>query len=89
MKLGVIVFAVLLAALASVVSLGSTSHCEGDHEAESNTECACVCCCAPTFICLQQVSGPASQRFARAGSTDMLFLGRLLITDIFRPPTSA
>jgi hypothetical protein len=89
MKFGVTVFAVLFAALASVVSLGATAHCGGDHEEESATECACVCCCAPTLICLEQASGPASHRSVRAGSTDMLFLGRLLITDIFRPPTSA
>jgi hypothetical protein len=89
MKLIVKAFVVVLVALAFIAPLAATMHCEGNSEAECATECACICHSDPASACLEQASGLMAHRSERASSTDMLCLGRLSISDIFRPPIAA
>jgi hypothetical protein len=82
-------FMVALVALAFVAPLVMTEHCESDQAAECAPECVCACHAAPAFTCLTQASGLRARRAERAHSIDMLFLERLSIADIYRPPISA
>ena len=89
MKFFLKVSLVVLFALALIVPLTAITHCEDEHESECATECACVCSCEPVFITLEQAYDLSAHASEYAGSLDILFPGRLLIADIFRPPTSA
>jgi hypothetical protein len=78
-----------LVALAFVAPLVTSEHCKSDQAAECAPECLCTCHPSPALTSLAQVSNLRAQRAERAHSIDMLFLERLAITDIYRPPTSA
>jgi len=80
---------VALVALAFVAPLVMTAHCESDQVEECSPECPCACHPAPAFTSLAQASGLTALSPERAHAIDMLFLERLLIADIYRPPTSA
>jgi hypothetical protein len=89
MKLIVTAFVLVFVSLALFAPLAATAHCDGDHESDCATECTCVCCCAPVLSCLEHASGLTAHLSEYASPTDVLFVGRLLIADIYRPPTSA
>lgn len=78
-----------LLVLAFVAPLVMASHCKGEHEENCATECACACCCAPVLGLLEQTGGQAARCSEYAGSVDMPLSGRLLPSDIFRPPAAA
>lgn len=82
-------FAVVLITLAFVSPLASAAHSEGDHESDCAAECACLGCCAPAFAWLEQAGDLKPRHTEYASLPDMLFRGRLLLADIFRPPTAA
>jgi hypothetical protein len=89
MKLLVNVFAVILATLAFAATLSTPAHCESGQEAECETECACACCAAPVFTTVDRGSSLNANRAERAYFSDMSYMGKQSITDIFRPPISA
>ncbi len=83
------VFVVILVALAFSASLGATVDCEGGHEAECSTECACFCCSTPAFVPLKQTSSLKTSKAEHAWTSDMSYMGKPSVADIFRPPISA
>jgi hypothetical protein len=81
--------AVALAALALLMPPDVTAHCgAGDQAAECTPECVCECHLGSAFSCLAQACGLTTYQSDFADPTDMFFIGRLLIVDIFRPPAS-
>lgn len=89
MKLVFRSLALVLLVFAFIAPLAATAHCAGDHEAECQTDCACACCSVLAFAGREHASAMAAIRSERACSTEILCMGRLLATDIFRPPISS
>jgi hypothetical protein len=82
------VIAVVLVGLAFLMPLAATAHCDGENVAECGTTCDCVCHAVPAVMDLGQATGLTAHTTESVRPADALSSGRLLISDIFRPPTS-
>jgi hypothetical protein len=89
MKLRLKAIGIILMLLAFVAPLAPGSHCESDHESEGKTECACVCHSAPDWSLLEPAINVQTFKSERTDSVDTLYLKRLSIAEVFRPPIAA
>lgn len=87
------VFVFSLIALAGVALFNMRGNCEHDHDVQSPSDCACVCCCGSDLSCTDLadgiVVGIAVRGTVNVRFPGVLCTGTLVITDIFRPPTTA
>lgn len=78
-----------LVVMAGIALFTMRGDCEDDHDVQSVADCAGVCCCELGLSCVDPAGGVSVRGTESFRSFGILCTGRLIIADIFRPPTSA
>ncbi|MBP7275063.1 MAG: hypothetical protein KBA51_02540 [Kiritimatiellae bacterium] len=66
----------------------ASDHCDDSHPSGEHAACACVCCAESAIENDDSAAAQPSPVFAHIRVAGIIFVGRLPMADIFRPPAA-